>query len=291
MLSLTEQAWPGIAGRNRYSRYVLWSCATLGALLLLAYAYFGSPRLASGLRYQVHAEHLQEVSALAFDRTGDLYATLEMRHGQGQLVQIRQGETRQILAGLDKPDGILLLSDTLYMTSESGPHALSVHEAEAQRDLDGVSGAEGIARAGAGKILVVEDKQTDGRLLRIDPATGEIEVLLDGLKQAEGVCETPAGEIYYVEKTSDRLSRYTDGKSVAAATGLTKPAFLNCLADGSILITEDRTNFGRLLRYHDGTIDVLARLLGAPQSVVVGPDGAYYLAEQRKNRILKIYGY
>lgn len=291
MLSLAGRARPGIAGRNRYSRYLLWSCATLGALLLLAYAYFGSPRLASGLRYQVFAEDLQAVSALAFDRNGDLYATLEMHHGQGELVHIRQGETRQVLGGLDKPDGILLLGDTLYMTSESGPHALSAHAAEAQRYLDGISGAEGIAGAASGKILVVEDKQTDGRLLRIDPATGEIEVLLDGLKQAEGVCETPAGEIYYVEKTSDRLSRYTDGKSVAAANGLTKPAFLNCLADSSILITEDHTNFGRLLRYHDGTVEVLARYLGAPQSVVLGPDGAYYLAEQRKNRILKIYGY
>ena len=290
MLSLTEQARPGIAGRNRYSRYLLWSCATLGALLLLAYAYLGSPRLASGLRYQVFAEDLQAVSALAFDRNGDLYATLEMRRGQGQLVHIRQGETRQILGGLDKPDGILLQGDTLYITSESGPHALSVHEAEAQRYLGSVSGAEGIAAAGAGKILVIEDRKPAGRLLRIDPATGEIEVLLDGLKQAEGVCETPAGEVYYVEKTSDRLSRHTDGKSVAAATGLTRPAFLNCLADGSILITEDRTNFGRLLRYHDGTIKVLARFLRSPQSVIVGPDGAYYLAEQRKNRILKIDG-
>ena len=264
--------------------------AALLLLLALAYGYFNAPFVPAGLDCQAFAGDLQAVSALAFDRNGDLYATLEKRHGKGRLVHIRQGSTREVLGGLDKPDGILLLGDTLYITSEDGPHGLLAYSSGVRRHLDGLSGAEGLASAGAGRILVVEDRKQDGRLLRMDPATSEIEVLLTGLKQAEGVCQTPGGEIYFVEKTADRLSRYSNGQAVTAATGLTKPAFLNCLADGSILITEDRTNFGRLLRYRDGAIEVLARFLGAPQSVVVGPDGAYYLAEQRKNRILKISG-
>jgi len=291
MLTLNNLSRPKGAATKRYVRHASWSLASLGLILLLAFAFFGSPRLAGGLRYQVFAEDLEAVSALAFDGKGDLYATLEKRHGQGQLVHIRQGKIQEVLGGLDKPDGILLQGDTLYVTSEDGPHGLLAYASGVRRDLDGAFGAEGIAGAGSGKILIIEDRKPAGRLLRIDPATAEIEVLLEGLQQSEGVCETPGGEIYFVEKTSDKLSRYTDGQSVAAATGLTKPAFLNCLADGSILITEDRTNFGRLLRYHDGTIEILARFLSAPQSVVVGPDGAYYLAEQRNNRILKIHGF
>jgi glucose/arabinose dehydrogenase len=291
MLTLDKPSRPRRPAIKRYARHISWSLTSLGLILVLAFAFFGSPRLAGGLQFQVFAEDLEAVSALAFDGNGGLYATLEKRHGQGQLVHIGHGETQEVLGGLDKPDGILLRDGALYLTSEDGPHGLLAYASGERRDLDGAFGAEGIAGAGSDKILVIEDRKPAGRLLRIDPATAEIEVLLDGLQQAEGVCETPGGEIYYVEKTSDRLSRYADGQSVAAATGLTKPAFLNCLADGSILITEDRTNFGRLLRYRDGTMEVLARNLGAPQSVVVGPDGAYYLAEQRNNRILKIYGF
>ena len=156
--------------------------------------------------------------------------------------------------------------------------------------LDGTVGAEGIASAGPDKILVIEDRKEDGRLLRIEPATAGIEVLLRGLHEAEGVCQSPDGDIYFVEKTSDHLSRYSGGQVFTAATGLDSPAFLNCLDDGTILITEDRTNFGRLLRYRHGAIEVLAEHLRSPQSVIVGADGAYYIAEQRTARILRIHG-
>ena len=275
---------------KRYLKYLFWSLASLTAMLGLLHAFFGAPVFAAGLHYQVFAENLQEVSALAFASNDDLYATLEKRHGQGQLVRIRHGLTSTLLDNLDKPDGMLLLGNTLYITNEAGKHALVVYESGTVHYLDGASGAEGIASAGPDKILVIEDKKQDGRLLRIDLETAEIEVLLDGLKEAEGVCQGPNGDIYYVEKTSDHLSRYTAGRVTTAATGLINPAFLNCLSDGSILITEDRTNFGRLLRYRQGAIDVLATHLRSPQSVIIGADGTYYLAEQRKDRILRIYG-
>ena len=277
---------------KRYSRYVFWSLAplTLAATLWLANTFFGAPVFVAGLHYQVFAENLQEVSALAFADNNDLYATLEKRHGQGQLVRIRHGLTSTLLDNLDKPDGMLLRGSTLYITNEAGSHALVAYESGTMHYLDGASGAEGIASAGPDKILVIEDKKQDGRLLRIDPATTEFEVLLNGLKEAEGVCQSPSGDIYYVEKTSDHLSRYTGGRVTTAATGLVNPAFLNCLSDGSILITEDRTYFGRLLHYRQGAIGVLATHLRSPQSVIIGADGSYYLAEQRKDRILRIYG-
>ncbi len=275
---------------THYSDYAYWLLVPLAAALVLLQAFFGAPVVSAGLRYQVFAENLEEVSALAFDSAGDLYATLEKRHGQGELLHLRHGVAYKLLGNMEKPDGILLRGDTLYLTNEAGSHGLAAYQSGTLRYLDGAFGAEGIASAGPDKILVIEDRKEDGRLLRIDPATAEIEVLLSGLHEGEGVCQTPGGEIYFVEKTSDRLSRYRDGQVVTAATGLDSPAFLNCLDDGSILITEDRTNFGRLLRFRHGDIEVLATHLRSPQSVIVGADGNYYLAEQRKARILKIHG-
>ncbi len=259
-------------------------------MLGLAHIFLGPPILADGYKYEEYASELPVVSALAFDGGGDLYATLEESHEQGRLVLIRDGHQSEILGHLDKPDGILVRGSTLYITTEAGDHGIAVYESDALRYLEGVSAAEGIASAGAVDILVVEDRKHDGRLLRVNTETGRIEVLLGGLKQPEGVCQSPDGEIYYVEKGLDRLSRYSGGEVATAATGLDKPAFLNCLQDGSILITEDRTNFGRLLHFGDGKMTVLARHLRSPQSVIVGSDGAYYLAEQRRNRILKIHG-
>jgi len=257
--------------------------------LLLIYLFIRTPIFAPGYDYEVFAVDLEQVSALAFDANGDLYATLEQRHGQGRLMHISQGQTSQILDGLEKPDGILLRGNTLFITNETEGESFAVYEYGKLRYLSGIHSAEGIAATADGRILVVEDRKQQGRLLRIDPLTSAVEVLVDDLIEAEGVCQSATGDIYYVEKTSDRLARYRDGQVTTAIAGLHNPAYLNCLQDGSILITEDRVNFGRLLRYRNGEIEVLARHLRAPQSVIVGSDGAYYLAEQRRNRILRIH--
>jgi len=275
---------------TRYAGYVFWLLGPLAATLVLLHAFFGPPVLSAGLHYQVFADDLKEVSALAFDSAGDLYATLEKRHGHGELLHLHHGQTRKLLDNLDKPDGILLRGKNLYITNEAGKHGLAVYTSGALTYTHGTIAPEGIASAGPDKILVIEDRKEDGRLLRIKPATAEIEVLLAGLHEGEGVCQSPDGDIYFVEKTSDHLSRFSGGQVSTAASGLDSPAFLNCLDDGTILITEDRTNFGRLLQYRQGVLEVLATHLRSPQSVIVGPDGAYYLAEQRESRILRIHG-
>ncbi|MGB5638861.1 MAG: hypothetical protein WBM63_07060, partial [Sedimenticolaceae bacterium] len=77
-----------------------------------------------------------------------------------------------VLDGLDKPDGMLLHGDTLYITGETGDHGLIVYELGKVRYVDHLTGSEGIASAGEEKILVVEDRQQDGRLLRVNPSTG-----------------------------------------------------------------------------------------------------------------------
>ena len=276
-------------GTTRSSSGVFWRIAALAVALGLAYTLFSPPHVAEGLKYEVFAEDLEAVSALAFDPDGDLYATLELRNGEGQVVHIQRGLVRKVLGNLDKPDGILLRGDALFITNEGGSHGLVVYESGRVRYLDGVTKGEGITGTGEGEIVVVEDREQHGRLLRIDPESDEIEVLLDRLKESEGVCQSPDGRIYFVERALDHLSYYADGRKVPAATGLEDPGYLHCLADGSILITEDRKRSGRVLRYRESRIEVLARNLHAPQAVIIGADGAYYLSEQGKNRILKIF--
>ena len=274
---------------TRVPKGLSWLIVALAVTSGLAYTVYGPPRLADGLRYEVFADGLQNVSALAFDPEGGLFATLEMKHGQGRVIRIDQGHISTVLSNLEKPDGILLRGDTLYVTNEGGSHGLLVYESGKVRYVDGVMMAEGIASAGGDKLLVVEDKEQVGRLLSIDPNTDKIEVLLRGLNRSEGVCQSPSGRIYFVERERNRLSYYADGKGVIAATGLEQPGYLQCLPDESILITEDRKRRGRLLRYSERGVEVLARNLHAPQAVIVGSDGAYYLSEQRKKRILRIY--
>lgn len=274
---------------KRNSTRVYWATAALTITLGLAYLFYSRPNLANGLDYEVFAEDLEKVAALAFDDNGALYATMELRNGEGRVVHIQQGHISTVLSDLDKPDGILLRGNDIYVTNEAGSHGLLLYSSGRVRYVGGVRNGEGIAAAGEDKILVVEDRYFDGRLLRIDTDTKMIEVLLEGLKQPEGVCQDPVGRIYYVEKALDRLSFYSDGRGMKAATGLADPGYLNCLADGSILITEDRRYSGRLLHISNSEITVLARNLHAPQAVVVGGDGAYYLSEQGKDRILRIY--
>ena len=251
--------------------------------------FYGTIGLSDGWEYQVYADNLDGVSALASDDLDGLYATLEKRHGRGQLVHISQGQVIKLQDGLDKPDGILRRDKSLYLTNESGDHGLLEYSQGILRHIKGIFQAEGIASAGPGQLLIVEDKKSDGRLLRVNEQSGDIEVLLTGLREPEGVCQDSNGDIYFAERTAKHLSRYRNGHISVACEGLVKPGFLNCLEDGSILITEDRGNSGRLLRCNQNSLEGLVTRLHSPQSVIVGDDGSLYLAEQIRKRILRIY--
>jgi sugar lactone lactonase YvrE len=250
----------------------------------------GPPLTGPGIAWSIRAEELEKVSALAFGDDGALFAVLESGRGHGELIRLSATGKEVLLGGLSKPDGLLFQGDTLFITNESGLFGLTAWQAGATRQYDRVQQAEGIAASATGGLLVIEDRKLDGRLIRVDPASGEVEELLTGLAEAEGVCESPDGAIWIVEKSATHLSRVVKGIVQPVIGGLVKPAFLNCRDDGSILITEDRTNFGRLLRYRHGELEVLARNLRAPQGAVFGADGALYLAEQNRNRVLRLDG-
>lgn len=258
-----------------------------GILGWLWWALLGPPVVGKGWSYQVWKEDLPEVSALAFDQRGGLYATLELRNGNGKLLHLVSGkEPRVLLGGMNKPDGISRLGDVLYLSNEAGGTPVIEFSRGKKRVIRGPFEVEGIQAIPGAKLLLVEDRSSGGRLIRMAPDSGKMEVLLDDLVQAEGVCQDAHGNIYFTEKTRGLLQKYSAGKRTTVYL-LSNPAYLNCVDDGSILITEDHTNFGRLLRFHGGKLTEIASHLRSPQAAIQDDRGTIYLAEQRKNRILR----
>jgi sugar lactone lactonase YvrE len=68
-------------------------------------------------------------------------------------------------------------------------------------------------------------------------------------------------------------------------TGLDHPDQVEVAPDGSVWVTEDATP-GRLLRYADGELTVIAQGLWAPQGIAFR-EGEILVAEQGRNRILR----
>jgi sugar lactone lactonase YvrE len=275
---------------RRSLKFIVPTVAGLVAALLAGFLFLGPPLTAPGIDYSVYADGLEKVAGLTVGSDGTLYATLEKSAGRGQLVSVDREGIRVLLSGLNKPDGVVRVGETLFVTNEIGDVGLVAFTAAATRRYTGIVQAEGIDVSADGSLLVIEDRKRDGRLLRVQPDDGEIDVLQTGLSGAEGVCEAPDGSVYFVEKHAPYLSRLNADGLRRIGEGFANPGFLQCLNDGSLLITEDRTNLGRLLRYSDNGIEVLARNLRAPQAVVVGADGALYLAEQTRNRVLRLDG-
>lgn len=274
--------------KNRVFKILVWTMPVVaGVFFWLWWIFLGPPVVSDGWNHEVWRENLPEVSALAFDQAVGLYATLELRNGNGKLVHLVNGkDPRVLLDGMNKPDGMSRLGDTLYISNEAGATPIIEYSQGKKRVIRGPDHVEGITAVEGGKLILVEDRKSNGRLIRIDLGSEEIEVLLDGLVQAEGVCQDAQGTIYFTEKTRGLLEKYSAGKK-SIVYSLTNPSFLNCLDDGSILITEDHTNFGRLLKFQNGELTEIASHLRSPQTAIQDSDGVIYLAEQRKNRILR----
>ncbi len=267
----------------------LWFIALFIVLATLVnfWIIWGSPVIHTDWKYQVYQDNIKFVSALAFDEQGHLYTNHERKRNQGSLIKIQQN-TRSILqSNINKPDGLLYFNHTLYASSESANAPIMVFKQDQlQTTIAGVNNVEGISLGQHQQLLAIEDHHTQGRLLQINPITHQITVLLTHLEEAEGVCQAPNGIIYFTEKRKGMLEQLKDGQRSLVLNHLKSPSFINCLHNGALLISEERTNFGRLLYYEAGRLTVIASRLRAPQEVKLYK-GALYLAEQNRHRILK----
>jgi glucose/arabinose dehydrogenase len=69
---------------------------------------------------------------------------------------------------------------------------------------------------------------------------------------------------------------------------LDEPDQVEIAPDGALWITEDVSD-GRLLRLKDGALEVVLSGLRNPRGMAFGADGAVWLAEQGRQRILFVH--
>lgn len=239
-----------------------------------------------GWQYEVAFTDLDRPSGLALiDDT--LYVTLEHRHHQGRIVAIRDGSRRVVVDGLQKPDGLDLYKGRLVYTQEFGTHPVFELDGKRNTPLFDSVAAEGVDVTDNGDVYVIEDRE-GGRLLKYSRKQGAVSILVESLEEAEGICVMDTGEIYYTEKGRGVIYRFDGADSTPFIATLSKPGFLYCDEPGDGLwITEDRTNFGRLIHADvAGHMEIVASHLKSPQSITFTSDGSVLLAEQGRNRIL-----
>jgi hypothetical protein len=256
----------------------------------LAWQRYFPATAAAGWSVKPYLDDVPMVSALAGDGQGGLYVTREKNKQQGSLFRQRpDGSIQEVMAGLDKPDGLLAYRGGILLSQEGGEYpVLWLHDGRVDQLFKGNS-IEGID-SDAKYIYAIEDLKADGRLLRFDPVTGQVVVLRSGLREAEGVAACPDGRLFYSEKKHGWVKQY---RADAAADpvvhgGLNLPGFLMCNGDG-LWIAEDGTNRARVLHAGpSGNLQVVLSHLRSAQTILQLAPGRLLVAEQGRNRILEI---
>ncbi len=174
-----------------------------------------------------------------------------------------------------------------------------------------------------GSLLVVENGSA--RVLRVDPATGNVRVLSAGIPKAYAVARTPSGVVYVTGNgslwrldargtpqrvldagadagplaagadgdvffaTATSVYRLSAGAGTAAAIAsqLSDPHGLAVAADGTVLVSD--TGTGRVLRIDPGThaISTFA-LIGEPRGIDIAPDGTVAVVDARTHGVVHL---
>lgn len=256
----------------------------------LAWQRFFPAIAGAGWTLKVYRDDVPMVSALARDDQGALYISLEHNLQRGKLLMQRSdGTLQEVIAGLDKPDGLLAYRGGILLSQEGGEYPLLwSHDGRVHKLFKG-NNIEGID-SDARYIYAIEDLKSDGRLLRFDPTTSQVVILRAGLREAEGVAVCPDGRLFYSEKQQGWVKQYradADADPVVHAR-LNKPGFLMCNGEG-LWIAEDGTHGARVLNAGaSGMLQVVLSHLRSAQTVLQLAPGRMLVAEQGRNRILEI---
>ncbi|MBM7059266.1 hypothetical protein JQX08_00965 [Pseudomonas sp. UL073] len=274
-----------------HRRRWLWLLAALlvGGLAVPAWRHLFPVTAAAGWDYRVYQQGISRVSALALDGKGGLYVSQEALDGRGTILLLAaDGQRREVLGGLSKPDGQAMFRGGLVTGQEEGPGpVLWLHDGQ-RSVLFQADSVEGIAADGR-YVYAIEDKTSGGRLLRYDADSGTLEVLRSGLIEGEGVSLCDDGRLFYVEKAKGWVKQWqANGVDRLVVDGLNQPGFVQCTADG-LWITEDATHMARLLLVDPtGRLQVILRHLRSAQTIIPVDSSRYLVAEQGRDRILEI---
>ncbi len=276
---------PGIARQS--IRVLVFSLLLLPALPVLSANDGTSVVPAKGWRFEVFADNLPQVDNLAVGPDGSVYATLELDRGKGRVVRIRNGKVKNIIDGLNRPDGLRFRHQHLIVTEEVGDgRVMEVDPANGKmRVLAELNKPEGVAVLPDGDLLISEDT-VQGRVLRLKH-NGASETVLAGLNRPEGIALAKDGTLYIAETATGRVLAWQDGQLRSVLNDLDEPDQLAIGLDGSLWVTEDMAR-GRLLLLKNGDLHVILSGLHSPQGMAWLPNGTLLVAEQGRHRILQV---
>ncbi|NIE73422.1 hypothetical protein F3J45_02940 [Pantoea sp. Ap-967] len=277
--------------RQRSTRIALTAAAGLVAATLGFFAWqsFYPVQAAKGWEVEVLHRDVDKAASLLPQADGSLLVSRELDDGHGSILKITaHGDRVVLLNNLSKPDGMVAAQGGWVFSQEGGQAPVTLY-----RDGQFVPLFEGFSVQGlwndGDHLFAIEDRKGDGRLMRYDWQTGQLDVLRSGLSETEGLTRCHDGRLLYTEKGTGIVRALADdGNDPVVVQGLRHPTFLMCDQRG-LWISEDNTHRARLLRIDaEGTQHVELTFLKAPQSIVADGKGGYLLAEGGRNRVLRL---
>lgn len=260
--------------------------ATLG---FFAWQSFYPVQAASGWDVEVLHRDVTKAASLLPQADGSLLVSRELDDGRGSILRITaEGDRVVVIDNLSKPDGMVAAQGGWVFSQEGGLAPVSLaRDGQVTRLFDGES-VQGLWNDGE-HLYAIEDRKGNGRLMRYDWRSGQLDVLRSGLTETEGLTRCSDGRLLYTEKAYGKVRALSDdGRDPVVVDGLRNPTFLFCDQRG-LWISEDNTHRARLLRIDaDGSRQTVLSFLKAPQSIVADGKGGYLLAEGGRNRVLHL---
>ncbi|WJD64916.1 hypothetical protein [Pseudomonas kurunegalensis] len=276
--------------RKRSTRIALTATAGLltATLGFFAWQSFFPVQAASGWDVEVLHRDVTKAASLLPQADGSLLVSRELDDGRGSILKITAtGDRVVVIDNLSKPDGMVAAQGGWVFSQEGGRAPVSLaRDGQVTPLFDGDS-VQGLWNDGD-HLYAIEDRKGNGRLMRYDWNSRQLDVLRSGLTETEGLtrCE---GRLLYTEKANGKVRALSDdGSDPVVVEGLRNPTFLYCDQRG-LWISEDNTHRARLLRVDAGDVQhTVLTFLKAPQSIVADGKGGYLLAEGGRNRVLHL---
>ncbi|MDR6714940.1 hypothetical protein J2W83_004577 [Pseudomonas hunanensis] len=277
--------------RMRGVRILLGTTAAVvvSALGFFAWQSFYPVQAGEGWQVKVLHTSVAKAASLLPLADGSLLVSRELDDGRGSIIKITaQGDRVVLVEGLSKPDGMVAAEGGWVFSQEGGRAPVSLQRDGQITPLFEGESVQGLWNDGE-HLYAIEDRRGNGRLMRYDWRSGQLDVLRSGLSETEGLTRCDDGRLLYTEKAAGKIRALSDdGQDPVVVDNLRNPTFLMCDQRG-LWISEDSTHRARLLRIDgDGQRHTMLTFLKAPQAIVADGRGGYLLAEGGRNRVLQL---
>jgi len=276
--------------RQRSTRIVFTATTGLLAATLGFFAWqsFYPVQAAAGWGVEVLHRDVTKAASLLPQADGSLLVSRELDDGRGSILKIdANGDRVVVVDNLSKPDGMVAAQGGWVFSQEGGAAPVSLARNGQVTPLFDGDSVQGLWNDGD-HLYAIEDRKGNGRLMRYEWSSGQLEVLRSGLTETEGLTRCD-GRLLYTEKANGIVRALAeDGNDPVVVDGLRNPTFLYCDQRG-LWISEDNTHRARLLRVEaDGSQHTVLTFLKAPQAIIADGKGGYLLAEGGRNRVLHL---